>query len=546
MDDLPKNAPDDFSAYSGTYPTDPPIPPAPPADTTVSGTASGATSAPSFVTEPAEPYSSPPLTSPPGAANYSPANPVSDPFASVVSAPPAAGTPPAPGGDAANPFTYQADAPQTTGSSGGSGIKRVLAIILLLLALGLVGFLGFTFIGKFLSQSQPVVLNYWGLWENEQVVKPLIDEYQNTHPKVKIIYTKNSIKQYRERVQNYIGRGDGPDLFRFHATWVPMLKNELAAAGKTGYTAAEFKTTFYQLANNDLVVGGQVYGVPLMFDGLALYYNEDLLRAAGITPPVSWEDFRTAALALTVKDSAGKIVTAGAALGTTSNVEHFSDILALMMLQNGVNLNKPTGPEAQQALSFYRLFAEPPNNVWDASMENSIEAFANRRVAFLFAPSWQVFTIRDTNPQLKFQIIPVPQLVGTNVTWGSYWAEGVSSKSKHPDEAWDFLKFLSRKESMVKLYSEEAKIRVFGEPYSRVDLASTLDKDPFVGAYLQEAPTAQSFPLSGRTFDAGINDGMIKYLEDAVNSQGSGVSAEAALATMAQGFAQVLGRYSGK
>jgi multiple sugar transport system substrate-binding protein len=105
------------------------------------------------------------------------------------------------------------------------------------------------------------------------------------------------------------------------------------------------------------------------------------------------------------------------------------------------------------------------------------------------------------------------------------------------------LKFLSSKESMVALYSEESKLRAFGEPYSRVDLAQTVIDDPFVGAYVKQAQTAQSFYLSSRTFDNGINDKMIKYLEDAVNSQGQGVSGEAALQTASAGFAQVLSSY---
>jgi multiple sugar transport system substrate-binding protein len=280
-----------------------------------------------------------------------------------------------------------------------------------------------------------------------------------------------------------------------------------------------------------------------MIDGLGLYYNEDLLRSAGVTPPTSWEEFRQATLSLTVKDQSGQIVTAGAALGTTGNVEHFSDILAVMMLQNGADLKNPVSNEAQQALSFYHLFAEKPNNVWDETLDNSILAFANGKVAFLFAPSWQAFTIKETNPQLKFQIIPIPQLPGTNVTWASYWAEGVSSKSTHKDEAWDFLKFLSSKDSLVKLHTEEAKTRAFGEPYSRVDLAQTLINDPLVGAYIRQAPTAQSFFLSSRTYDNGINDRMIKYLEDAVNSLTRSVSPQAALQTAAQGFAQVLSSF---
>lgn len=434
------------------------------------------------------------------------------------------------------------DAPQNPPAKKSGG-KRILAVVVMLIALLVVGFLAFTVVGKLLTSGKPIVLTYWGLWENEQILEPVIAEYKKTHPNVEIAYSRQNPKQYRERLQAALDRGEGPDIFRFHASWVPMFKNNLAPAGKGGYTVQEFNDAFYPVMQKDLVVGGQPIGVPLMFEGLALYYNEDLLRSAGITPPSSWEDFREASLALTVRDENDQIITAGAALGTANNIEHFSDIVALMILQNGGDLKNPISKEAQDAISFYRLYAEPPGNTWDATLDNSIQAFAAGRVAFIFAPSWQVFTVRQINPELEFKTIPIPQLPGTNVTWASYWAEGVSQKSANQKAAWEFLKFLSSKESLITLYTEASKTREFGEPYSRVDLAQTLANDPYVGAYINQAPTAESFFLSSRTFDNGINDRMIKYLEDGINSLDQGNSVDGALTTVGQGFQQVLSSF---
>lgn len=545
MDTLPKDSGNDLSSFSGSYPTasgQPKTPP-PPAP------AVAPTNPPApFVTEPVNqapvigdannPFAqaaapAPTATAPPSA----PAAPTQPPATSVMPETP----PPQPPPNTGTPFVMQAQTSTPSSPKGGGGlVKRILGILLLFIIVGGVGFAAFRFISGFIAQNQPITLTYWGLWEDDTIMAPVLAEYKKTHPKVEIVYTKQSPRQYRERLQAAIARGEGPDLFRFHASWVPMLKNDLAPAASTGYTAQEFQQTFYPVAYSDLVIGGKVLGAPLMIDGLGLYYNEDLLRAAGVAPPSSWESFREAALALTVKDNKGKIVTSGAALGTAVNVEHFSDIVALMMLQNGADLKNPVTKEATDALSFYRLFAESPGNVWDETLDNSILAFASGKVAMIFAPSWQAHEIKQVNPEIKFQVLPVPQLPGSSVAWASYWAEGVASTSKHPQEAWEFLKFLSSKESLLSLYTEASKTRLFGEPYSRVDLAQTLINDPFVGAYIKQAPTAKSFFLSSRTFDNGINDRMIKYVEDGINSLGKGVSMDAVLDTVSKGFAQVL------
>jgi len=390
-----------------------------------------------------------------------------------------------------------------------------------------------------------ITLTYWGLWEEEKVFKPLITDFQKTHPAIKINYVKQNKIQYRERLQGRFQSGEGPpDIFRFHNTWVPMLQNDLAPVPQNILTNSDFEKFFYPVVKNDLAREGVYYGIPLEIDGLSLFYNEDILKAAGVKVPTTWDELRDSAFKSTVKDSQGRIKTAGVALGTTGNIEHWSDILGLMFLQNGANPGKPEGETAEGALAFYHFFAEAPKNTWDQNMENSIVAFAEGKVAMIFAPSWQALTIKEMNPNLNFKIASVPQLSGgTTVTWASYWVEGVWNKSKGKAEAFEFLKFLVQRENMVKLYSEEAKTRLFGEPYSRVDLADQLKNDPYLFPLILQAPTSRSWYLCSRTGDNGINDKIIKYYEDAINSLSGGASPRSALETAAKGVAQVLSSY---
>jgi len=388
-------------------------------------------------------------------------------------------------------------------------------------------------------------LVYWGLWEPESVMAEIISEYQNSHPKIKINYVLQSPKDYRERLQTAIMKGSGPDIFRFHNTWVQMLKDYLAPIPSTVMDSATFEKIFYPVAKNDLRLGSNYIGIPLEIDNLALFYNEEIFSIAGKLPPTTWDEFRKTALELTVRDAAGKIQTAGAALGVTSNVDHWSDILGLMFLQNGANLEKPTDNLAEDALTFFTLFSRF-DRVWDETLPSSTYFFASGRLAMYFGPSWRFFEIKALNPKLKFKIIPVPQLPGVNITWASYWVEGVNNKSGNVTEAWEFLKYLSSKQTMEKLYQAQSKLRFFGEPYSRTDMADLLKNEPYVGVFVEQAPKAKSWYLSSRTFDNGINDKIIKYYEDAVNAVNKGAGPKEALATVAQGVAQVLSQYGAK
>jgi len=259
-----------------------------------------------------------------------------------------------------------------------------------------------------------------------------------------------------------------------------------------------------------------------MYDGLMLFYNTKHFEEAGVNrPPTDWEEFREVALRLTKTDAETKRITqAGAAIGTANNVSHFSDILGLMLAQSRIDFPKDlTASGAKDALVFYTNFSAK-DNVWDASLPDSIYAFAQGKVSMIFAPSWRIFDIQALNPGLKFASAAVPQIPSlpqeepTTINWASFWAEGVNLDSPYVEEAWKFLKFLAEPENMRLLYSEEAKLREFGEPYSRKDLGNVLLTNDYLAPLIDGTPTATSFIIA----DASGNDVYVDAVAEAVNS----------------------------
>ena len=393
-------------------------------------------------------------------------------------------------------------------------------------------------------------ITWWGLWEDSTAVQPLIQEYQSQHPNVKINYVKQSPQDYRERLTNSLAKKDGPDIFFIHNSWVPMFKGNLDSLPASVMNPADYAKTFYPIMSSDLTSGSNIVGIPLGYEALTLYINEDIFDKAGKTPPTNWDDFRSIAKQLTVKDDQGIITQAGAAMGRTENVDHWPEILALLMIQNGVDLSKPTGSAAEGALTYFTLFSTS-DGVWDPTLPTSTQAFAAGKLAMYIGPTWRAFDIQNQNPNLKFKTVPVPQLPKDNpnqvdITYATYWSQCVWSGSSHKTEAWNFLKFLSTQDSLTKLFQNESRIRSFGEPYPRVDMANLLKDHPVAGSVITQAQGATSWYLNSRTFDGptGINSQMINYYGDAVNAVVSGKStATKALETAAEGVSQVLAQY---
>jgi multiple sugar transport system substrate-binding protein len=422
----------------------------------------------------------------------------------------------------------------------------VVAVVVLIL-----GFVAFNILASRTgSGSVSGTITWWGLWEDATTVQPLIDAYQTQHPGVKINYKKESPQDYRERLTSALAKNAGPDIFSFHNSWVPMFKGSLDSLPPGVMNPADFAKTFYPITSSDLTTGASIVGIPLGYDALTLFINQDIFDKAGKTPPATWDDFRLLAKQFTTKDDKGVITQAGAAMGRTENVDHWPEILALMMLQNGVSLSNPTGPLAEGALTFFTQFSVK-DGVWDVTLPSSTQAFASGKLAMYIGPSWRAFEIQQRNPNLKFKTVGVPQVPKDNpaqadITYATYWAQGVWSGSSNKAVAWNFLKFLSTQDSLTKLFQNQSKVRSFGEPYPRVDMANLLTGHPVVGSIISQAPGATSWYLDSRTFDGptGINSQMISYFGDAVNAVADGkATPEKALATAAQGVLQVLAQY---
>jgi ABC-type glycerol-3-phosphate transport system substrate-binding protein len=370
----------------------------------------------------------------------------------------------------------------------------------------------------------------------------VIADYESLNPGVKINYTMQSPKNYRTRFLA-AGTSEGaPDIVRIHNTWLPMLKKDLSPAPDNVLKTSDL-SGFYPIVQRDFVSAGKIYALPMGIDGLALIYNEDILKESGATPPSDWNSLRKLAFDLTKTNPETKIIErAGVAMGTTGNVDHWSDILGLLILQNSGNPANPSETAVQDALTFYTIISTQ-DKAWDASQPNSIYAFATGTVAMILAPSWQVSEIKAINPNLNFKVAPAPVLPSANYAWATYWGEAVLATSKNQTEAWKFIKYLTSSESLQKTYAGASQIRALGEPYPLTSLSSSLSSDPLASAYVTQGANYKSWYLADRTFDDGINDGISKYYEDAINAINNGSTVAAVLKPLDEGVKQLLLKY---
>lgn len=379
-------------------------------------------------------------------------------------------------------------------------------------------------------------LVYWGLWEPSAVMQPLIDEYESAHNGITILYSQQTYTNYESRLytrlqQSTTSAEPAPDIFRVHNTWIPKYYKYLYALPSTVMTKETYATTFYPTATQDLTAkDGNIYAMPLEIDGLVVFYNKQLLTAAGITtPPTDWDSFVELAQKLTKKSSAGKITQSGLAIGTSNNVSHAAEILSFLMLEQGIEIIDETKTtvtlsttKVKSVMDTYTDFAQGDTAIWDSSLGTDLNMFAQGKLAMMIAPSWRAFDIMQLAPTVEFAITSLPQLAANEepIYYSTYWAEAVSKNSSNPKAAWDFIAFLAQKEQQKQMYSNAAKIRAFGEPYSLVELNSELTSSPYTAAIAESAPKMTSWQMGDESFvKATLNEAITNIIEDGKDSQ---------------------------
>jgi ABC-type glycerol-3-phosphate transport system substrate-binding protein len=376
-----------------------------------------------------------------------------------------------------------------------------------------------------------VELDYWGLWEPPSVVQPLIDEFEDQNPNIKINYSQQTFSNYESKLFTRLQQATdatepAPDIFRIHNTWTPKYYQYLSPVPAQIMSAEEYKEKFYPTAVSDFTAkDGNIYAIPWYIDGLVVFYNKQLLAEEGIQePPSDWDSFFELAQNLTQRDASGRILQSGLAIGTSKNINHSAEIIAYLLLLEGIEVIDQTRtsvtlntPRVQRVFETYTDFARGDNAIWSSTLRTDLEMFFSGDLAMMIAPSWRVFDIIEAAPTIEFDTTVLPQLQANpkNVFYATYWGDAVSKTTSNPLAAWKFINFLAQKEQQMELYSNASKIRAFGEPYSLVELNSEILNQPYVSAIAEMAPDMKAIPWGDeQVVNTAIDEAITSIIEN--------------------------------
>jgi multiple sugar transport system substrate-binding protein len=354
-------------------------------------------------------------------------------------------------------------------------------------------------------EAEPVVLNALypsggPLWAD--YLDKIAEDFEALHG-IELRYSTLPFVQLMDKQLTLVAAGSADvDIFGTHYAQIGRFIEALFPLNE--YVARDnIMGSDYVEGSFDAFTGnGNLLAIPYTFDLRALYYRTDLFEAAGIeAPPTTWDELVSTAQALNdPPDLYGYLIVGKG----DPALREYSDLLwenGGDFLENGLEPSPPAWnqPAGVEALEWWHdliykheiVPAGTPSYGWE---ENGQLWTAGQAA---MSKQWGPGGSMDPDQSVIVDDFSIAPLVGnkTNITTAVCHGRAINLHSGHPDEAWEFVKYLTSQSVMLDLHASlgarPAHIGALNEAIETAEGISALNLE----ASLAGAANGYTWPL---------------------------------------------------
>lgn len=315
------------------------------------------------------------------------------------------------------------------------------------------------------------------------------------NPDIEIVLSSANNANYKQEINVRLASNSSPDIY---FAWSGVYARNFVDGGRaldlTDYLMAddgEWYNSFITNQFETFTFGERIYGIPLMMDGKAFYYNQDIFDELGLEVPENWDEFIAVLDVLKgsgyIPISLGNIEdwATGHYMTTLNQRVVPADTLAADYALEG----DFTAPEYVTALEYLEklvpYFTPEFNSV---TYDAGINDFINGKAAIYYEQFNQVQYIMPA--EFNWSWFDFPDIEGAagdqNALTGSPQGLMVSSTTKYPEACIKFLKYLTNFENSEKLVAEA---QMFSCVDGAINENSANEKMSLMAETIKNAPT---------------------------------------------------------
>jgi multiple sugar transport system substrate-binding protein len=323
------------------------------------------------------------------------------------------------------------------------------------------------------SISGTVVLSGWqASGEEGTALNKVLDAFKAKYPNIKLDYQPIAT-DYPTAMAAKFSAKEPPDLFYVDSSVAPdwidqgVLEELDTMAAERGFDTTQFYEGYLNAFKGP---DGKTYGFPKDGNTLAMAYNTDMLSAAGIQPPTTWDELKTAAEKLTAGGKKAFCLNSSLDRALAFVYQNGGSLLSDDKTQDTVD-----SQEVKDALQMYLgLFKNGQGaRAGDLGDDWCGKALGEQQVAIIFEGGWLDPYMKQNYADVKYAWAEMP--MGTEkATLGFTVSYSIGVDSTNKDPAWVLLTYLTGPEGM-KTWTEGG----VANP-SRKDVSPATGKDILV------------------------------------------------------------------
>ena len=350
-----------------------------------------------------------------------------------------------------------------------------------------------------MAQDDVIEIEYWqyNFGARVDAMNMLIEQFEAENPGIKVVHNSDiAYADFRTELGASVAGGVGPDVVSLFYGWIP----EFVDAGYLVPLPEPFNEEFINEHFVPMVAGsaafeGEYYAVPTAVRSLALFYNIDLLEAAGFDgPPETLDEMVEIALATVQYDgdpAVENIVVNGYAAQPTGQAHHwFREVLIRQFGGQSYNedytevmWDTEAACEAFTFLTDFEVTHITGTNEGVGGTEDAQSAFIAGLSALHIDGSFRLPAAK-ANEDLNFGIAELPAGPdGSRHTYGSYWTHGITRRAADDEArmeaATKFLEFITTAEAGTLWVNEVGELPAQNAAASDPAIL----EDPFLGPF---------------------------------------------------------------
>ena len=342
-----------------------------------------------------------------------------------------------------------------------------------------------------MGAAQAVEIQYWQYVYDTRVqaMDQLIQNFEKANPDITVKQVTFPYADYQTKVIAAQASGHGPDVLQFYYGWLDKFQQGgvLQPLDPAVFPSDKIASDFFPIVSA-IKRGDSYYGLPTAVRSLALFYNQNLLDAAGITkPPQTLDELLADAKKTTKKDDAGNITSEGLTLDFAGQ-DHQWWREVLVRQFGGVPYDEKGNvayddAAGLKALQFYTDLQTKDKVGVVGFMDEGQAAFKAGLAAFTVDGTFRLGNFKPIT-DFKWGVTELPaNAAGVRSNFASYFANGIGASATGDKKAAaeKFLAYVTSPEAM------QLWLKVVGELPARREAALTKENlaDPIYGPFLK-------------------------------------------------------------